>query len=99
EGGQGGAPLEGGRRGGHPLQPIVRPVSRVQRPRSDGVQRAENLGLRDELGQLRAVHQGAVAAAGGQAQPFVVGGRRQLRAHLFHRVSNAGGARADQTRR
>ena len=31
------APLEGGRRGGHPLQPVVRPVPRVQRPRSDGL--------------------------------------------------------------
>ena len=43
-------------------------VPRVQRPRPDGLQRAEDLGLRDQLGQLRAVFQGAGAAALAQAE-------------------------------
>ncbi len=56
EGRQGRPSLEGGRRGRHPLQPELRPVPGVQRSRSHGLLRAEDLGLRDELGRLRPVH-------------------------------------------
>ena len=52
EGGQGGPSLEGRRRGRHPLQPVVRAVPRVQRPRSDGLLGAEDLGLRDSWGSF-----------------------------------------------
>src|SRR5437879_10334660 len=34
--------LEAGRRGGRPLQPVVRPVPRVQRTRSDGLRSEEH---------------------------------------------------------
>ena len=89
-GGAGRDPLEARRRGRDPLQPELRRVRRVQRPRPDGVHAAADLGVRVELGQLRGVLPGAGPAAPAQAAAADVGGGRLLRAHLLHRLPDAG---------
>ena len=66
--GPGRAALEAGRRGRHPLQPVVRRVPGVQRPRPDGLHGAEDLGLRDELGLVRRLHARPGPAARAEAE-------------------------------
>ena len=59
--------LEGRRRGRRPLQPGLLRGPRGPRPRPDGRAVAEDLGLRDDLGLLRPVHEGPGPAAAAQA--------------------------------
>ena len=81
--------LEGRRRGRHPLQPGLLRGSRGPRPRPDGRAVAEDLGLRDDLGLLRPVHQGPGPAAAAQAHEPDLGGGRVLRPRLLHRLAHA----------
>ena len=60
--------LEARRRGRRALQPGLLRGPRGPRPRSAGRALAADLGLRDELGLVRAVHQGPGAAAAAQAR-------------------------------
>ena len=95
------AALEARRRGRHPLQPVVRRVPGVQRPRPDGLHGAEDLGLRDQLGLVRRVHPRPGAAARAEAEAPVVGGGGVVRARLLHGVPDAGrpGRRAGRRQR
>ena len=81
--------LEARRRGRDPLQPELRRVRRVQRPRPDGLLAAEDLGLRDELGQVRRVLPRAVPAAAAEAGTADLGGGGVVRPHLLHRLPDA----------
>ena len=93
------AALEAGRRGRHPLQPELRPVPRVQRPRSDGLLGAEDLGLRDVLGHLRAVHARCRRSSWCQSPKQLTWEEAaSLRAHLLHRLSHAGRPRRRSSR-
>ncbi len=60
----------------HGLDPMAAPV-------------AADLGLRDDLGLLRAVHQGPGPAAAAQAAAPDLGGGRLLRPRLLHRLPHA----------
>ena len=68
--------LEARRRGRRPLQPELRRVPGVQRPRPDGLLAAEDLGLRVELGLVRRLLPGAGAAAAAEAGAPDLGGGR-----------------------
>ena len=89
EGRPGRHPLVAGRRGRHPLQPGLLRGPRGPRPRPARRALAADLGLRDELGLLRPVHQGPGPAAAAQAQAPQLGGGRLLRAHVLHRLPHA----------
>ena len=65
----------------HGLDPLAAPV-------------AADLGLRDELGLVRPVHQGPGPAAAAQARAPDLGGGRLLRADLLHRLPDAHRPRA-----
>ena len=78
-----------GRRGRGPLQPGVLRGSRGPRPRSARRPEPADLGLRDELGLVRAVLQGPGPAAAAQAQAPRLGGGRGVRADLLHRLPDA----------
>ena len=81
--------LEARRRGRHPLQPGLLRGSRGPRPRPAGRAVAEDLGLRDDLGLVRPVHQGPGPAAAAQAAEPDLGGGRLLRPRLLHRLPHA----------
>ena len=81
--------LEAGRRGRHPLQPGLLRGPRGPRPRPARRALPADLGLRDELGLVRAVHEGAGPAAHPQAGEPRVGGGGLLRADLLHRLPHA----------
>ncbi len=89
EGRRGRDQLEARRRGRHPLQPGLLRGRRGPRPRPDGRAVPEDLGLRDHLGQLRPVHQGAGAAAAAEAEEPLLGRLLRLRPHLLHRLPDA----------
>ena len=89
EGRRGRHEVEGRRRGRDPLQPGLLRGRRGARPRPAGRSLAEDLGLRDELGLVRPVHEGAGAAARAQAAEPDLGRGRLLRPHLLHRVPHA----------
>ena len=72
-----------------PLQPGLLRGPRGPRPRPARRALAADLGLRDHLGLLRAVHQGAGPAAAAQAAGADLGGGRLLRARVLHRLSHA----------
>ena len=69
------------------------------RPRPDGRALAEDLGLRDDLGLVRPVHEGPGAAAAAQARGAVLGGVGLLRADVLHRLPDADGPRQAAGRR
>ena len=81
------------RRGRRALQPGLLRGPRGPRPRSAGRALAADLGLRDELGLVRPVHQGPGPAAAAQARAPRVGGGGVLRADLLHRLPHAHGPR------
>ena len=83
--------LEGRRRGRHPLQPGLLRGRRGPRPRPARRAEPEDLGLRDELGLVRAVLQGPGPAAAGQARAPDLGGGRLLRPDVLHRLPDAHG--------
>ena len=89
EGRRGRHQVEGRRRGRDPLQPGVLRGRRGARPRPARRPLAEDLGLRDELGLVRAVHEGPGAAARAEAEEPHLGGGRLLRPHLLHRLPDA----------
>ena len=93
EGGSRRDALEARRRGRRALQPGLLRGSRGPRARSAGRALAADLGLRDELGLVRAVHQGPGPAAAAQARAPGVGGGRVLRADVLHRLPHAHGPR------
>ena len=94
EGGPRGHALAARRRGRRALQPGLLRGPRGPRPRSAGRAVAADLGLRDELGLVRAVHQGPGPAAAAQARAPRLGGGGLLRADLLHRLPDAHGSRA-----
>ncbi len=81
QGRQGREERQGRRRGGRPLRHLE-----PQRSVGEGRQRSDvradlpDLGLRDQLRQLRPVHQGAGAPVHAEAQAHDLGGSRRLRA-------------------
>ena len=81
--------LEARRRGRGALQPGLLRGSGGPRPRPDGGAIAEDLGLRDDVGLVRAVHQGAGPAAAAEARGADMGGVGLLRSRLLHRVPHA----------
>ncbi len=85
--------LEARRRGRPALQPGLLRGPRGPRPRSPGRAFAADLGLRDQLGLVRAVHQGPGPAAAAQARAPRLGGGGVLRADLLHRLPHAHGSR------
>ena len=89
EGRRGRHALEARRRGRHPLQPGLLRGPRGPRPRPAGRAVAADLGLRDDVGLVRAVLQGPGPAAAAQAQAPRLGGGRLLRPHLLHRLPDA----------
>ena len=91
EGRRGRHPLEGRRRGRDPLQPGLLRGRRGPRARPDGRPEPADLGLRDDLGLLRPVHQSAGPAAAGEAEEPLLGRLLLLRAHLLHRLPDADG--------
>ena len=91
EGRRGRHPLAARRRGRHPLQPGLLRGSRGPRPRPARRAVAADLGLRDDLGLVRAVLQGPGPAAAAQARAPRLGGGRLLRPHLLHRLPDADG--------
>ena len=94
EGRPGRDPLEARRRGRHPLQPGLLRGPRGPRPRPARRAVAADLGLRDELGLVRAVHEGPGPAAAAQAGEPRLGGGRVLRPDLLHRLPDADRPRA-----
>ncbi len=89
EGRRGRHPLEARRRGRHPLQPGLLRGRRGPRPRPDGRPEPGDLGLRDDLGLVRPVHQGAGAAAAAEAAQPLLGRVLGLRPDLLHRLPDA----------
>ena len=89
EGRRGRHALEAGRRGRRALQPGLLRGPRGPRPRPDGRALPEDLGLRDHLGLVRAVHEGPGPAAAAQAGRSDLGGGLLLRARLLHRLPDA----------
>ena len=89
EGRRGRHPLEAGRRGRRPLQPGLLRGRRGARARPAGRAEPEDLGLRDDLGLLRPVHQGAGAAAAPPPPEPLLGRLLRLRPHLLHRLPDA----------
>ncbi len=89
EGRRGRHPLEAGRRGRRPLQPGLLRGRRGARARPAGGAEPEDLGLRDDLGLLRPVHQGAGAAAPPPPPEPLLGRVLRLRPHLLHRLPDA----------
>ena len=87
--GEGVTQVEGRRRGRDPLQPGLLRGRRGARARPARGSLAEDLGLRDELGLVRPVHEGAGAAARAEAAEPDLGGGRLLRPHLLHRLPDA----------
>ena len=83
--------LEARRRGRHPLQPGLLRGRRGPRPRPARRAEPADLGLRDELGLVRAVLQGPGAAAAAKARAPRLGGGRLLRPHVLHRLPDAHG--------
>ncbi len=89
EGRRGRHPLEARRRGRDPLQPGLLRGRRGPRPRPARRAEPEDLGIRDDLGLLRPVHQGpGPAAAAAPAEPLL-GRFLGLRPHLLHRLPDA----------
>ncbi len=86
------------RRGRDPLQPGLLRGRRGARPGPDGRAQPAHLGLRDDLGLVRPVHQGPGPAAAAQAQEPQLGGRRLLRPDLLHRLPDADGPGQDPGR-
>ena len=89
EGRRGRHPLEARRRGRDPLQPGLLRGRRGPRPRPDGGAEPGDLGLRDDLGLVRPVHQGPGPAAAAEAAQPLLGRVLGLRAHLLHRLPDA----------
>ena len=89
EGRRGRHPLEARRRGRDPLQPGLLRGRRGPRPRPDGRAEPGDLGLRDDLGLVRPVHQGPGPAAAAEAAQPLLGRVLGLRAHLLHRLPDA----------
>ena len=89
EGRRGRHPLEARRRGRHPLQPGLLRGRRGARARPARRAEPADLGLRDDLGLLRPVHQGAGAAAPPPPPEPLLGRLLRLRAHLLHRLPDA----------
>ncbi len=81
--------LEAGRRGRRALQPGLLRGPRGAWPRPDGRAVAEDLGLRDDVGLVRAVHQGPGPAAAAEAARADLGGVGLLRPRLLHRLPHA----------
>ena len=81
--------LEARRRGRRALQPGVLRGRRGPRARPAGRAVAADLGLRDDLGLVRAVLQGPGPAAAAQAEGAGVGGGRVLRSDVLHRLPDA----------
>jgi hypothetical protein len=88
--GSGGRQRQGRRRGGRPLRHVGarRSVGR-RRQGSDAGAVADHLGLRVELGQLRAVHQGAGSPVPAQAAAAHLGGGRGVHAGRRDRLPHA----------
>ena len=84
-----GDPLEARRRGRRALQPGLLRGPRGARTGPDGSALPEDLGLRDDLGLVRPVHQGPGPAAAAQAPGADLGGGRVLRARVLHRLADA----------
>ena len=91
EGRRGRHQVEARRRGRDPLQPGLLRGRRGPRPRPDGRAEPGDLGLRDDLGLVRPVHQGPGAAAAAEAEEPLLGRVQRLRAHLLHRLPDADG--------
>ena len=89
--GEGVTKLEARRRGRDPLQPGLLRGRRGARPRPAGRAEPADLGLRDDLGLVRPVHQGPGPAAAAQAAEPLLGRVLRLRAHLLHRLPDADG--------
>ena len=89
EGRRGRDQVEGRRRGRDPLQPGLLRGRRGARTGPARRTLPEDLGLRDQLGLVRAVHQGPGAAARAEAAEPHLGGGRLLRADLLHRLPDA----------
>ena len=89
EGRRGRHPLEARRRGRRPLQPGLLRGRRGARARPAGRAEPADLGLRDDLGLLRPVHQGAGPAAAAAPPEPDLGRGLLLRAHLLHRLPDA----------
>ena len=89
EGRRGRHQVEARRRGRDPLQPGLLRGRRGPRPRPDGGAQPGDLGLRDDLGLVRPVHQGAGAAAPPPPPEPHLGRVLGLRAHLLHRLPDA----------
>ena len=81
--------LEARRRGRRALQPGLLRGRRGARARPAGRAVAADLGLRDDLGLVRAVLQGPGPAAAAQAEGAGVGGGRVLRPDVLHRLPHA----------
>ena len=93
--------LEARRRGRRALQPELRRVPGVQRPRPDGLLAAEDLGLRVQLGLVRRLLPRAGPAAAAEARAPDLGGGGVLRPRLLHRLPHArrpGGSRGGPQR-
>ncbi len=89
EGRRGRDPLAARRRGRDPLQPGLLRGRRGPRPRPDGRAEPGDLGLRDDLGLVRPVHEGPGPAAPAEAAQPLLGRVLGLRAHLLHRLPDA----------
>ena len=89
EGRRGRDQVEARRRGRDPLQPGLLRGRRGARPRPAGRAQPADLGLRDHLGLVRPVHQGAGAAAAAEAEEPLLGRVQRLRPHLLHRLPDA----------
>ena len=81
--------LEAGRRGRDPLQPGLLRGRRGARARPAGRPEPADLGLRDDLGLLRPVHQGPGPAAAAEAAQPLLGRLLRLRPHLLHGLPDA----------
>ena len=91
QGRQGRQEREGRRRGRRPLRHVGPRRSVGRRPATIRCSRrpSADLGLRDQLGQLRAVHQGAGAPVPAEAEAPDLGGGRGLHAGRRHRLPHA----------
>ena len=89
EGRRGRHQVEARRRGRDPLQPGLLRGRRGARPRPARRPEPADLGLRDDLGVVRPVHQGPGPAAAAEAAEPVLGRVLGLRPHLLHRLPDA----------
>ena len=81
--------LEAGRRGRRPLQHGLLRGPRGARARPARRAVADDLGLRDDLGLVRPVHEGPGAAAAAEAEGPELGRGGLVRARLLHRLPDA----------